>query len=39
MGLSRRDFLKTSIAASTAASVGMPMAKQAEAAVAAMEQG
>jgi len=38
MGLSRRDFLKTSIAASTAASVGMPVAKQAEAAVAAMEK-
>jgi len=38
MGLSRRDFLKTSIAASTAASVGMPVAKQAEAAVATMEK-
>jgi hypothetical protein len=33
MGLTRRDFLKTSIAASTAATVGMPLAKEAEAAV------
>jgi len=39
MGLSRRDFLKTSIAASTAATVGMPVAKQAEAAVKATEAG
>src|SRR5512147_2934178 len=31
MGLTRRDFLKTSIAASTAATVGMPLAKEAEA--------
>ena len=39
MGLSRRDFLKTSIAASTAATVGMPLSKQAEAAVKAGEAG
>ncbi|MCP5276848.1 MAG: nitrate reductase catalytic subunit NapA [Thiobacillus sp.] len=39
MGLSRRDFLKTSIAASTAATVGMPLSKQAEAAVKQSEAG
>lgn len=39
MGLSRRDFLKTSIAASTAATVGMPVSKEAEAAVKASEAG
>ncbi|HRH79959.1 MAG TPA: nitrate reductase catalytic subunit NapA [Thiobacillaceae bacterium] len=39
MGLTRRDFLKTSIAASTAATVGMPLSKQAEAAVKASEKG
>lgn len=39
MGLSRRDFLKTSIAASTAATVGLPLSKQAEAAVKASEAG
>ena len=39
MGLTRRDFLKTSIAASTAATVGMPLAKEAEAAVSAAEKG
>jgi nitrate reductase NapA len=39
MGLTRRDFLKTSIAASTAATVGMPLAKQAEAAVKGAEAG
>ncbi len=39
MGLTRRDFLKTSIAASTAATVGLPMSKQAEAAVRAAEAG
>lgn len=39
MGLSRRDFLKTSIAASTAATVGMPVAKEAVAAVKASEAG
>ena len=38
MRLSRRDFLKTSIAASTAATVGMPLSKQAEAAVLAGEK-
>jgi nitrate reductase NapA len=38
MKLSRRDFLKTSIAASTAATVGMPLSKQAEAAVKASEK-
>ena len=39
MGLSRRDFLKTSIAASTAATVGLPISKQAEAAAKATEAG
>ncbi len=39
MGLTRRDFLKTSIAASTAATVGMPLAKEAEAQVKASEKG
>ncbi|NTV94082.1 MAG: nitrate reductase catalytic subunit NapA [Thiobacillus sp.] len=39
MGLTRRDFLKTSIAASTAATVGMPLAKEAAAAVKAGEAG
>jgi nitrate reductase NapA len=38
MTLSRRDFLKTSIAAGTAATVGMPLSKQAEAAVLAGEK-
>jgi predicted molibdopterin-dependent oxidoreductase YjgC len=38
MTLTRRDFLKTSIAASTAATVGMPLSKQAEAAVLAGEK-
>ncbi|PIX97680.1 MAG: periplasmic nitrate reductase subunit alpha, partial [Hydrogenophilales bacterium CG_4_10_14_3_um_filter_63_21] len=37
MGLSRRDFLKTSIAGATAATVGMPLSEQAEAAVKAGE--
>ena len=39
MGLNRREFLKTSIAASTAATVGMPLAKEAEAAIKASEKG
>jgi nitrate reductase NapA len=39
MGLTRRDFLKTSMAASAAATVGMPLAKEAEAAVKAGEAG
>ncbi len=39
MGLTRRDFLKSSIAASTAATVGIPISKQAEAAVKAEEAG
>jgi nitrate reductase NapA len=39
MGLSRRDFLKNSIAGATAATVGMPLSKQAEAAVKAGESG
>jgi nitrate reductase NapA len=39
MGLTRRDFLKNSIAASAAVTVGMPVAKQAEAAVKATEAG
>jgi nitrate reductase NapA len=39
MGLSRRDFLKTSVAGATAATVGMPLSKQAEAAVKAGEAG
>jgi nitrate reductase NapA len=38
MGLSRRDFLKTSVAGATAATVGMPLSKQAEAAVLAGEK-
>jgi nitrate reductase NapA len=38
MTISRRDFLKSSIAASTAATVGMPLSKQAEAAVLAGEK-
>jgi nitrate reductase NapA len=38
MTLSRRDFLKTSIAASTAATVGMPLSEQARAAVQAGEK-
>ena len=38
MGLTRRDFLKTSVAGATAATVGMPISKQAEAAVAAGEK-
>jgi nitrate reductase NapA len=37
MGLSRRDFLKSSVAGATAATVGMPLSKQAEAAVKAGE--
>ncbi|MFN3594709.1 MAG: nitrate reductase catalytic subunit NapA [Thiobacillaceae bacterium] len=39
MALTRRDFLKTSIAASTAATVGMPLSKQAEAAIKEVEKG
>ncbi len=39
MGLSRRDFLKTSIAGATAATVGMPLSEQAEAAVKGGEAG
>ncbi len=39
MGLTRRDFLKTSVAGATAATVGMPLSKQAEAAVRAGEKG
>jgi nitrate reductase NapA len=39
MGLTRRDFLKTSVAASAAATVGMPLAKDAAAQVAAGEAG
>jgi anaerobic selenocysteine-containing dehydrogenase len=39
MGLTRRDFLKTSIAGATAATVGMPLSEQAEAAVKAGEKG
>ena len=38
MTLTRRNFLKTSIAASTAATVGMPLSKQAEAAIKAGEK-
>lgn len=38
MTLSRRDFLKTSIAASTAATVGMPLSEQARAAIKAGEK-
>ena len=38
MGISRRDFLKTSVAAGTAATVGMPLAKEAEAAVMTTEK-
>ncbi|MBI5937823.1 MAG: nitrate reductase catalytic subunit NapA [Betaproteobacteria bacterium] len=37
--MTRRDFLKTSIAASTAATVGMPLSKSAEAAVKQAEAG
>ncbi|MEW5893510.1 MAG: nitrate reductase catalytic subunit NapA [Pseudomonadota bacterium] len=39
MALTRREFLKTSIAASTAATVGMPLSKAAEAAVKQAEAG
>ncbi len=39
MGLSRREFIKTSVAGATAATVGMPLAKHAEAAVRAGEKG
>ncbi|MDD5388657.1 MAG: nitrate reductase catalytic subunit NapA [Gallionellaceae bacterium] len=39
MGLSRRDFLKNSVAGATAATVGLPLSKQAEAAVKAGEAG
>ncbi|MDO9225018.1 MAG: nitrate reductase catalytic subunit NapA [Pseudomonadota bacterium] len=39
MGLSRRDFLKNSVAGATAATVGMPLSQQAEAAVKAGESG
>jgi len=39
MGLTRRDFLKNSIAASAALTVGMPVAREAEAAVKASEAG
>jgi nitrate reductase NapA len=39
MGLSRRDFLKTSVAGATAATVGMSMSEQVEAAVKASEAG
>ena len=39
MGLTRREFLKNSIAASTAATVGMPLSKAAEAAVKQTEAG
>jgi nitrate reductase NapA len=39
MGATRRDFLKTSVAASTAAAVGMPLAGSIRAAVGAAEQG
>ena len=39
MGLTRRDFLKTSIAGATAATVGIPLSEQAEAAVKASEAG
>ncbi len=38
MTLSRRDFLKTSIAASTAATAGLPLTRMSEAAAAAMEK-
>lgn len=38
MSINRRDFLKSSIAASTAATVGMPLSKQAEAAIKAGEK-
>ena len=38
MHINRRDFLKSSIAASTAATVGMPLSKQAEAAVQTSEK-
>ena len=39
MAMTRRDFLKTSIAASTAATVGMPLSEQAEAAIKEAEKG
>ncbi|MGF1548277.1 MAG: nitrate reductase catalytic subunit NapA [Thiotrichales bacterium] len=39
MALTRRDFLKTGIAASTAAIVGMPLSKMAEAAAAEVDAG
>ncbi len=39
MGLSRRDFLKNSVAGATAATVGLPLSMQAEAAVKAGERG
>ncbi len=39
MGISRRDFLKTSVAGATAATVGMPLSEQAEAAVKQSEKG
>jgi nitrate reductase NapA len=38
MNINRREFLKSSIAASTAATVGMPLSEQAEAAVKAGEK-
>ncbi|MBU1664998.1 MAG: nitrate reductase catalytic subunit NapA [Gammaproteobacteria bacterium] len=38
MGINRREFLKTSIAAGTAATVGMPLSEQAEAAIKAGEK-
>jgi nitrate reductase NapA len=38
MGISRRDFLKTSVAGATAATVGMPLSRQAAAAVRAGEK-
>ena len=39
MGITRREFLKNSVAASAAATVGLPLSEQAEAAVAQSEAG
>ena len=38
MHLSRREFIKSSVAASTAATVGLPISKLAEAATAEVEK-
>ena len=39
MDVTRRDFLKTSIAASTAAAVGMPLSQSVQAQAGAAEEG